>query len=355
MAEATKKLDIAKKYYVRKEDGTIDYDHPYDLIKEAGYKELYLVELDGHFGYMNADGKFVIPLEYDSTRNNYKGERRYVSSSWQCVTDEIAIVEICKNHKLGVANNHGEIVVPCEFEDVKIFSYDASPNFIPVALSNSDNTKLVWGLYDVKKKRVSVTPQYDEVGREWNGYASFKENEKWGLLHCSTGTVVAPAIYLLDFTVGSTGLAIAFVGGSWEYGRNTRYVQPEETRVLVVNGIDQAQVVISGYDWIERSGPSVVNCRIGKQYNPTREDSFKIIKMPNYIALIKNASYEEGYILKETGEFVKEWQIGCDSCGKQKHAKYVSGGVIIAKTYSGKEIPVTYEIMQEIQNKISRG
>lgn len=352
MAEAEKKLDIAKKYYVRKEDGKIDYEHPYDLIKETNYNGLYLVEVDGHIGYMNAEGDFVVPIQYDSKRKNYKGDMRYFVSSWQGMTEGTAILDVYKDGKVGAINNRGEIVVPCEFEDVGM--YDASLNFIPVANPSADNSTLVWGLYDIKKKRVSVTPQYEEIEREWNGYASFKENGKWGLLHCSTGTVVVPAIYLLDFNVMSTGIAIAFLGGSWEYGRNTRYVQPEDCHVLVVNGIDKAQVVLRGYSWIERTGPSVVNCRIGKQYNPEQEDSFKIIKMPNYIALIKNASYEEGYILKETGEFVKEWQIGCDSCGKQKHAKYVSGGVIIAKTYDGNEIPVTYEMMQEIQNYTSK-
>lgn len=349
MAKKEKKLDIVQKYYIRKKDGDIDYEHAYDLIKETNYKGLYYVRLDEHVGYMNEKGEFVFPISYDSTRNDYKGKKCFELRSWHFYNSETVIACVYKNNCVGVISSHGEEIVPCEFEDVKIFPWEASENFIPVALPSYDNSKLVWGMYDVKNKQVSVTPQYEDMKKERNGYASFKENGKWGILHCATGIVVVPAIYLLDMNVSNTGIVIAFLGGSWKKNRTKIYVYPDECHILVVKGIEQAQIVVSGYDWIERSGPSVMKCRIGTE----QEDSFKILAMQNYIGIVRNASYEAGYFLKESGEFVKEWSTDCTSVYEQVHAKYLSGGIFSAMTYDGKNIPVTDKMKQEILKCIS--
>lgn len=357
MAQAKRKLEIVQKYYLRKEGGEIDYEHPYDLICETNKKGLYYVRLDGHIGYVDEKGEFVVPISYDFTRTTYKGET-YCSNNhdWFDYDKDTIISYVYKDNGVGVINNRGEELVPCEFEKVEVFPWLASKNFIPVALPSCDNSKLVWGMYDVKNKRVSVTPQYEEIKKEQNGYASFKENGKWGILHCATGTVVVPAIYLLDMDVPNTEVVIAFLGGSWHYARDakyTRYVNPDVCHILVLNGMEQAQVVVSGYDWIEESGPSVMMCRIGHEHQPKQEDSFKILKMPNYIGIVKNASYEAGYFLKESGEFVKKWTTKCTTYSKQIHAKYLSGGTFMAKTYDGNNIPVTKKMKQEILKRIS--
>lgn len=184
-------------------------------------------------------------------------------------------------------------------------------------------------------------------------YASFKKNGKWGLLHCATGTEVIPAIYLINMDVSDTGIVRAFLGGSYSYGRNRVLVNPEDCHVLVVNGIEQAQLIVSGYEWIEQSGPSVMKCRIGNKYNPKQEDSFKILKMPNYIGIVRNATYEAGYFLKENGKFVKEWTVESTTYSKLDHARYISGGSFSAITYDGKSIPVTNQMKLEILERIS--
>lgn len=344
-----------EKYYLRNENGEIDYKHPYDLIEETNKKGLYYVKLNEHVGYVDEKGEFVVPINYDHTRTNYKGETDNNIPSWQYYDDDTVITQVCKDNGIGVINNRGEELVPCEFEKVETFSFTTSNNFIPVALPSCDNSKLVWGMYDVKNKRVSVTPQYEEIEKERNGYASFKENGKWGILHCATGTVVVPATYLLGMKVSNTGVVIAFFGGSWEQGKSARFVKPDDCHILVVNGIEQAPIVVSGYgyDWIEESGPSVMKCRVGSELKPEQEDSFKILKMPNYIGVVMNASYEAGYFLKGSGEFVKKWTPNCTTYSKQVHAKYLSGGIFFAMTYDGNNILVTNEMKQEILKRIS--
>ncbi len=353
MAKTEGKLEIVQKYYLRKESGEIDFEHPYDLIRETNQKGLYYVRLNEHIGYVDEKGEFVVPISYDFTRTTYKGGTEYNHPDWYNYYDDTMITFVYKDNGVGVINNSGEELVPCEFEDVEIYSWTASKSFIPVALPSCDNSKLVWGMYDVKNKRVSVTPQYEEIKKEQNGYSSFKENGKWGIVDCSTGVVVVPAIYLLDMNVPDTGVVIAFLGGTWDYGRKVIYVNPDDCQVLVLNGINQTQVVVSGYDWIEESGPSVMMCRIGSKYKPKQKDSFKILKMTNYIGIVKNASYKAGYFLKESGEFVEEWTVDCTSIYKQIHAKYLSGGTFLAMTYDGNDIPVTEEMKQEILKRIS--
>ena len=347
----TKKLDIVQKYYIRNEDGETNYEHPYDLIKKTNFEGLYYVILNEQVGYMNEKGEIVVPIDYDKRRKTYTGFQHYHVSDWHFYDGKTVIAYVYKNNKIGVVNSSGDQIVPCEFEKVGIF--EASENFIPVAIPSQDNSKLIWGIYDIKNKHVSVNPQYEEIKKEHNGYASFKENGKWGILHCATGKVVIPAIYLLDMVVTNTGLVIAFLGGSWEYFRGTRNVSPEDCHVLVVNGIEPALLVISGYEWIEKSAPSVMECIIGFQKNPKQKDSFKILKMPNYIGIVKNASYEEGYFLQENGKFVKEYVVGCTSYSAISHAKYVSGGVFSAITYNGEDIPVTNQMKLEILKRIS--
>ena len=178
MSNSEKKLEIVHKYYLRDENGEIDYDHPYDLIGETNKKGLYFVVLDGHVGFINENKEFVVPINYDYTRTTFKGEKLYNRRDWGAYVGDTSITRVCKNNRVGVINNHGEELVPCEFEDVGTFSWEASENFIPVALPSCDNSRLVWGMYDVKNKRVSVTPQYEEIKKEENGYASFKENGK---------------------------------------------------------------------------------------------------------------------------------------------------------------------------------
>lgn len=354
MSQKEKKLEIVQKYYIRKKDGEIDYEHPYDSIKETNLKGLYYVRLDKQVGYMNEEGEFIVPISYDYTRKTYNGREHYHVSDWYYYDGKTVISMVYKNHRVGAINSCGEVLVPCEFEDIKLFSHTASENFIPVALPFHDNSKLVWGMYDVKNKQVSVTPQYEEMSKEKNGYASFKKNGKWGLLHCASGREVIPAIYLLDMNASDTGIVRAFLGGSFEYCRNAVNVNPEDCHILVVNGIEPAQLVVSGYKWIEQSGPSVMKCRTGSQYNPKQEDSFKILKMLNYIGIVRNATYEAGYFLKENGKFVKKWTVGCTTYSELVHARYISGGIFSAITYDGKSIPVTNQMKLEILERISK-
>lgn len=357
MARTEKDFEIVKKYYLRKKDGQIDYEHPYDFITDTYVGrgitgKLWYVRVNGKIGYLNRKGEFTVPMKYDLTRITYEKKENYCNNfDWHYYGDNTLIAEVYKNNGIGIVDEYGEELVPCEFEDVE--ASKASEDFIPVALPICDNSKLGWGMYDVKNKRVSVIPQYEEMSMEQNGYASFKENGKWGILYCADGTVVVPAIYLLDEIVPSNGILIEFLGGNCRLGYDgVQYIWGSESQVLVINGTKKAQIVVSGYNWAEESGPCVVKCKIGNAYVTKQEDNFKILKMPDYIGIVKNAVYESGCFLKENGKFVKEW-IRDRTTKVFEHAKYLSGGTFSAMTYDGKSIAVTEEMKKEILKRIS--
>ena len=351
-----KKLGIVPKYYIRKEDGEIDYEHPYDYIEKDLHGGLHYVRQGGKIGFMDANGKFIVPLNYDFTRITYEGKKNWHhgNRSWYPVTGtKTWITEVYKNNGVGVVNNRGEEIVPCEFEDTKPFNFSTSEDFIPVAWPNADKSGIVWGMYDIKAKKISVTPRYEDIDKECNGYASFRENGKWGLIHCKTGKVVVPARYLIEFAINKDGIGIAFEGGSWTYsGINCKGINADDCHVIVTKGENEAQVIISGYKWIEFSSKNVVQCWQEHKHKNTESDSFKILPMPEYIGILENAEYEAGYFLEESGEFVERWTVNCTSVSKLEHAKYISGGTVTVKGYDGKDISLTEKILQEIQKRI---
>ena len=351
-----KKLDIVQKYYIRKENGEIDYSHGYDFIKEDHCKGLYYVRQGDTIGYMNAEGEFVVPLNYDFTRKTVRGDTHHKYSGWpswaSVPNTNMVVTDVFKDNQVGLIDSLGNELVPCQFEDVS--KDEVSKDFAPITLPTPDDVpKLVMGLYDIPHKKVCVTPQYNCVLREWNGYSPFQKGETWGLLHCKTGIEVVPPIYLLDFTVNSNGIAIAFLGGSWEYGRNCKNVSPEDCHVLVTHGTSALRI-LSGYKWIKFTGPSVVSCWSAKYWHRDSDphDTFKILKMPNYIALIQNAQYQKGYFQKD-GKFVEKWNCDCiTDIYQSTHARYLHGGTFLAKDYEGRDIPVTSKMELEILGKI---
>ncbi len=330
---------VVQKYYFLKENGEIDYSQAYDLIEETeDCKGLYYVCLDGHAGYMNEQGEVVIPIIYDIDGN----------SDWDDYDDQTMIRTIAKDNYVGLINNRGEELIPCIFDNVSLVDSIKHQRFYPIAFQPADDSNRVWGMYDIKEKRISVTPEpkYEDIRQIGNEYASFKKNGKWGLLHCATGTEVIPALYATGIYMPVCGTIITRIGEmvNWSEEVGWRLIT-KECHVWVVNGAEKTQLALSGYDYIEDVGSDVMKCKKNGQV-----DSFKILRMPNYIGIIKNALYEVGVL--DNGKFTKKFTTDCASDLKW-YAKYLSGGTFLAINYDGKNIPVTDEMRQEILKYIS--
>jgi len=80
----------------------MSYDNGYETIRDpVSLKE----------GLIDPIGQLVAPCQYDSIRQSVKNERLY-------------IVQDPETHLWGALDNWGDPILPCEFEEVDIFTYD---------------------------------------------------------------------------------------------------------------------------------------------------------------------------------------------------------------------------------------
>lgn len=366
-------LQVVTKCFLRKADGTVDYTHGYDFIaSHPTVAGLYFVKQGDLIGYMDADGHFVIPLKYDFARVNHLGETILSDNShWRRIlngeTDNfIFITTVFKNGFVGIVDSTGKELVPCSFAEVDIFH--ASSNFVPVAFRHPLNKrKLIWGMYNIALQMITVMPKegYESFEKEKNGYVSFISNGKWGLLDCYLGHELITPSSLRPFQVKSCVwqvetspysvidfmFTIAYLGNNWESVANIRWLDySSNCQLLMLNPVMDlpTTVILSDFNLIECSGPMVFKCHSIDDEKHAHTDTFKLVFMPNYLALIKNAEYQSGYFLKETGDFVTTWSPSFKLTPLVEHAQYIGGGTLLAKTFDGQDIPVTSEMEEEI-------
>lgn len=119
----------------------------YKSLKEYKYSEGPVpVTIDNKWGYVNSDGKLIIPYEFDDASP---------------FTSELAIVK--KNGKEGMINKTGQLVIPCV---------------------------------------------YDQLGKlSDDGLSVFKENKHYGVIN-NHGTIVIPPIFALCSSFNKEGLAL---------------------------------------------------------------------------------------------------------------------------------------------------
>ena len=139
-------------------------------------------------GYINSQGKLVIPIMYDSL---YDPNDKYNETSAYVASDNR--ITVLKNGKWGVIDTSNKTIVPFNnnYQRINAFSEGRA------AVQNRSNK---WGIIDTTGKEV-VKPQYDDIDGHWGGYYGFSEgllgvskNDKWGYI-TKTGVVAIPFIY----------------------------------------------------------------------------------------------------------------------------------------------------------------
>lgn len=136
-------------------------------------------------GYINTQGKMVVPIIYDDLIDP---DNKYDESWANGVSDEGLIV-VAKNGKYGVIDTQNKTVVPFKYAEINDFSEGMA----------SFRKGQKWGFLDNTGKEV-VPAQYDLNGN-FGGYYGFSEgvanvgkNNKWGAID-KTGKAVVPIIY----------------------------------------------------------------------------------------------------------------------------------------------------------------
>ena len=130
-----------------------------------------IVKYKRRCGYINRDGKEVIPLMY---------------STCYPFVDEFAVVEDTSWH-YGIIDKEGETVIPFIYEELGISGF---PHGWMPAKKNG-----FWGIIN-KKNKVLVDFKYDYCGSGTyiNGLLTVEKNELWGMID-STGKEIIPIKY----------------------------------------------------------------------------------------------------------------------------------------------------------------
>ena len=147
---------------------------------------LSLVEKDGKHGYVNKDGKLVIPLKYDEGMNFVDGRAGImIGNLWGFVDttgnefvrpqySEVysfneGMAAVSKGENWGFINEEGALVIPMNFTNARCFSSGLAPVC---------NSKGQWG-YINKDGKLVLPFQFGYADRFREGTAKVMKSGKW--------------------------------------------------------------------------------------------------------------------------------------------------------------------------------
>ena len=173
---------------------------------KSGY---FAVQKNGKVGYMNTQGKLVIPTIYDDLQDpDDKYDETWANS---VVSNRIVVA---KNGKYGVIDTNNKTIVPFNNKYEYIDSFSEG-----MAAVQSKAGK--WGFINLDGKEV-IAPQFDGLDGSLGGYYGFNEGlvgvyngKKWGFI-TKTGKVAVPFIYD-EIRPFSEGLAGVLKGDKWGF------------------------------------------------------------------------------------------------------------------------------------------
>jgi hypothetical protein len=157
---------------------------------------LSLVEKDSKHGYVNKDGKVIIPLIYDDGMNFVEGKAGIMmGNKWGFIDsagNEIVkplysevysynegMAVVVKGDKWGFIDEKGDLVIPMNYSNARCFSNGLAPVC---------DAKMQWGFIDKAGKTV-LAFQYGYADRFREGTAKVMKAGKWMFIDV-TGKVV---------------------------------------------------------------------------------------------------------------------------------------------------------------------
>jgi hypothetical protein len=156
----------------------------YDYVGGPPWRGLYHVSLNNKWGFVNKNGKIVIPLIYDEVKVD--------------IAEEI-IVSL--DNKWGLINETGAILIAIK--------YDAIDNFNGGLALVKLNGKC--GFIN-KSDKIVVPIKYDEVGYFHEGLCQVKLNGNYGFVN-KQGQLVIPIKYDSCFDFNTDGKASVYLNG----------------------------------------------------------------------------------------------------------------------------------------------
>ena len=325
MAKTDNSLEVVKKYFFRKK-GELD-TQGYDWIGQKCPAGLYPVELNGKMGFANNDGEIIIPIIYDLEYHSRD------DSVWVGRNEKYLILK--KDKKSGLLKNDGTVVFEFEWTYIDLSELSEDEELVPVKNSNG------WGYANIVTGKTQIEPAYQNTRRFKNGIAPISLNDKWGMID-KAGNLITECKYLLD-TYFYGDFAIVFEGGTWEYYNDNRAISNSNCKIINKKGFE----IVKDCSWIYRSGIDVFSIeRI--ENNQKIESTKQFIAFPEYIVVIEDGEYLDGYITSE-GKYSPKYVDGCTDYPK---AKYIGGGKWSAIDYEGNPITIPITELEKVKESL---
>lgn len=182
----------------------------YDDVDYYGIENgVFAVMKNSKVGYMNTQGKLVVPVVYDNMRDP---DDKY-DETWAESPSQGRII-VAKGGKLGIIDTSNKVIMPFsnKYRSIESFSEGTAP-----VISKSGK----WGFIDKDGKEI-IAPQYDGTNGHFGGVYGFSEGlagmekgGKWGYI-TKTGKVAIPFVYdeIRPFKEGFAGV---LKGNKWGF------------------------------------------------------------------------------------------------------------------------------------------
>ncbi|RPJ95592.1 WG repeat-containing protein [Rummeliibacillus sp. TYF005] len=244
----------------------------FDKVVQPFGSKLIAVKINGKWGYMNTQGKLVIPATFQEAHNFSEG-----------------LASVKSNEKWGYIDTTGKFVIKAEYEGVAV---TFNNNYTQV------ERKGKWGVIN-KKGNIIIPIKYSKINPVNEGLASVKLGNKYGFINLK-GKLVISTKYEDAYNFHN-GLAPVKSKGKWGYINKSgklvisyKYIAAESFN----NGYARVVIKKGGnylYGVIDKAGKQII---IPKFY--------QILSLNNGIApyLLQNSSGEisMGYISLKTGK-----------------------------------------------------
>ncbi|MBE5822301.1 MAG: DUF3298 domain-containing protein [Clostridiales bacterium] len=258
-------------------------------------KSFIIVKKDNKIGIINETGKIVVPCIYDEfSYADYEGivydeyeEREYLFFE--------GMAKVIKNGKYGYINRNGKEVIPCIYD----YAYTFSEGFARVCKDDK------W-VYIDKEGNEIIFDDYEYIYDFNNGMARFMKDDKFGFINAKGENIISINNLYDEVSDFNEGLAAVKKDNKWGYiDENGNEVISFIYDSAYTFSEGMAKVIKDGKcGYINRNGNEVVSC-IYDKIERINDEYFKVLEikeLPYKDVNGNNVKSRHYGIIKITGE-----------------------------------------------------